>query len=205
MAQPLPHSLRPGKITFEEFLHWGDEDTYAEWVDGEIIELTSPSFRHQKLLIFLGVLLQHFIEAHHAGELYVAPFLMRLPKRPSGRMPDILFIAKKNVGRIQRNYLNGPADLVVEIVSPESEKRDREVKFSEYAQAGIREYWLIDIERKQADFYQLGENNAYRPVSIDEDGIYQSAVLSGLWLKIDWLWQEPLPSLMDILKEWHLI
>jgi len=192
-------------MTFEEFLHWGDEDTYAEWVDGEIIELTSPSFRHQKIVDYLMALLQHFLYAHPLGEVCSAPFLMRLPKRPSGRMPDILFIAKENLGRIKQNYLNGPADLVVEIVSPESKKRDREDKFSEYAQAGIREYWLIDIERKQAEFYQLGDKNAYRPVSINQDGIYHSAVLSGLWLKVDWLWQESLPPLLEVLKEWRLV
>jgi Uma2 family endonuclease len=94
---------------------------------------------------------------------------------------------------------------VVEIVSPDSRGRDRGDKYYEYEQGGVREYWLIDPLRKQADFYQLGEDGLYRTVSADEAGVYRSRVMEGLWIKVDWLWQEPLPELLSVLKEWKLI
>jgi Uma2 family endonuclease len=73
----------------------------------------------------------------------------------SGREPDVLYLARSHLRRLRKTYLNGPADLVVEVVSPESVKRDREQKFGEYQAAGIPEYWVIDPEAQQADFYQL--------------------------------------------------
>ena len=64
---------------------------------------------------------------------------------------------------------------------------------------------MFDPIRKQAEFYRLGPDGIYTPVAVDEDGIFRSEVLEGLWLKVDWLWQEPLPPLMSVLKEWGLV
>jgi hypothetical protein len=59
--------------------------------------------------------------------------------------------------------------------------------------------------REQAEFYQLGSNGIYRLVPPDAQGRYYSAVLPGLWLQVDWLWETPLPPLLSILKAWELI
>jgi hypothetical protein len=68
----------------------------------------------------------------------------------------------------------------------------------EYEAAGIPEYWLIDPVRLEAVFYQLGEDGHYHAGSIDQDGIYRSAVLAGFWLRVAWLWQQPLPPVLDV-------
>ena len=99
--------------------------------------------------------------------------------------------------------MDGPADLVIEIISPESRARDRGEKFYEYEQAGIPEYWLLDPMRKQAEFYQL-KDGIYQSVQM-KDNVYQSQVLTGLWLSVSWLWQEPLPTILEVLKSWKLI
>jgi Putative restriction endonuclease len=70
---------------------------------------------------------------------------------------------------------------------------------------GVREHWLIDPQRKQAEFYQRAENGFYRPISTDETGTYHSQAMPGLWIKVEWLWQEPLPQLLTVLREWKLI
>ena len=106
---------------------------------------------------------------------------------------------------MKRTYLDGPADLVVEIISPDSQSRDRGDKYYEYEAAGVREYWMLDPIRKQPHFYHLGDDRIYAPIPIGEDGVFRSLVLDGFWLKVDWLWQEPLPPLMTILKEWGLV
>ncbi|HZO88836.1 MAG TPA: Uma2 family endonuclease [Chthonomonadaceae bacterium] len=202
-TEPLPEP--PRQMTFEEFLAWADEDTHAEWVDGEIIFMSPSEDIHQILLKWLIKALDEYVTAHDLGLLLPAPFLMRLASRPSGREPDVLFVAKENLGRNKRTYLDGPADLVIEIVCPDSQTRDRVDKLREYQQAGVREYWLIDPRSQQAEFYQLGTDGSYRSIPIREDGIYHSAVLEGLWLKVSWLWEEPLPPLLSVLKEWGLI
>src|SRR5205085_3602157 len=197
-------SPSPARMTYEEFLVWAD-GTHAEWVDGEVIIMSPASQRHQRLLSFLASILQHFIEAKNLGMLLFAPFQMKLATRPSGREPDLLFIAQEHLDRLKNTYLDGPSDMALEIISPESRARDRGEKFYEYEQAGVREYWLIDPVRKQAEFYRLGDDGIYQIVTGSEDGIFRSAVLNGLSLKVDWLWQEPLPMLLTVLKEWGLI
>jgi Uma2 family endonuclease len=192
------------KLTFEEFLQWGSDEANAEWVNGEIVQRTSPSDRHQDLAGFWAALLRLFVEAFGLG-IVRAEFLMKLPSRPAGRKPDVLFMATANLPRLKKKYLDGPADLVIEIISPESAGRDRGDKYYEYAQAGIREYWLLDPEHKHAEFYQLGEEGIYHSLLPDADGIYHSMAINGLWLNVDWLWQEPLPPLRDVLKQWNLL
>lgn len=195
----------PAKMTYEEFLARADEDVPAEWVDGEVVLMSPPSKRHQRLVSFLTALLQHFVEVNQAGVVLLAPFQMKLATRPSGREPGVLFVSGDNLDRLKEMYLDGPADLVVEVVSAESRARDRVDKFYEYEQGGVREYWLIDPLSKQAEFYLLGDDGSYHLSAVGSDGEFRSAVLDGLRLKVDWLWQEPLPPLLTVLKEWGIV
>jgi Uma2 family endonuclease len=122
-------------------------------------------------------------------------------KLEHGREPDLLFVANEHLDRLQETYLDGPADLVVEIVSPESAGRDRGEKFYEYERGGILEYWLLDPQVRRAEFYQLNTEGQYQQMSPDAEDRYHSAVLSGFWLRVEWLWQEPLPHPLRVLGE----
>ncbi|WP_258359756.1 Uma2 family endonuclease [Moorella sulfitireducens] len=186
IARPLP----PGKITFEQFLAWADEDTLAEWVEGEVVLMTPASLNHQRLAGFLLVILREFVITHDLGEVLFAPFLVRLPEPlKSAREPDLIFVAKENSPLLKPTYLDGAPDLVVEITSLESLNRDRHVKFTEYEQAGVKEYWLIHPDTRDAEFFQLHDGQ-YRQIRPDEDGVYTSRVLPGFSLKLDELWEE---------------
>jgi len=188
------------KLTYEEFLEWCDEDTWAEWVDGDVIVLSPASRRHQELADFLSRVLGIFIEVRDLGVLLSAPFQMKTGPDLPGREPDLLFVAKGRLEVLKETYLDGPADLVVEVVSSESRLRDRGTKFAEYEMGGVREYWLLDPEERRADFYRLGEDGRYRIIDLEPGGIYRSMVLPGFWLKVDWLWQEPLPPVLEVLR-----
>jgi Uma2 family endonuclease len=198
-----PQRPSRGRVSYEEFL-LSDEHMSAEWVDGEVIALSPASRRHQLLASFLAALLQHFVESKRLGLVISAPFQMKTGADLPGREPDVLFVAGQHLGRLKETYLDGAADVAVEIISPESLTRDRGEKFYEYEKGGVGEYWLIDPARQLAEFYRL-EGGVYRLAPVDEEGIYRSAVLSGLWLRVEWLWQEPLPPLLDVLREWGLI
>lgn len=204
---PIPPTTAnpPPRMTFEEFLEWSDEHTFAEWVDGEVILMSPVSSQHQLLAAFLAALLRFFAEVNDRGLVLTAPFLMKLAVRPSGREPDVLFIARERLGDLKNVYLDGPADLAIEVISPESRPRDRQDKYYEYQQAGVSEYWLFDPIRKQGEFYRLTDEGNYTLVPVGDDGIFRSEVLADLWLNVDWLWQEPLPQLMFVLKEWGLV
>lgn len=192
-------SGQSGYVTYEEFLHLVDEDSLAEWVDGTI-EVSSPANRrHQDIGKFLLSALTAFVDVHALGTVMNAPFQMKIVR--SGREPDVMFIANERLDRMTPTYLDGPADLVIEIISPESVVRDRETKFAEYQEAGVAEYWLIDPRSEQADFYRLNDRGQYERASVDPEGIYYSPAVPGFWLRDSWLWQQPLPDIVQVLLE----
>ena len=189
-THPSAEEQQPSYMTYEEFLEWADEDTLAEWVDGAIVMTSPASLRHQMIAKFLLETLSTFVRMHGLGEVTHAPFQMKLPS--AGREPDVMYVASEHLGRFKATYLDGPADLVIEVVSPESASRDRGEKFYEYQEAGVPEYWLIDPRFQQAEFYQLDEAGHYRSIAPDAEGRYHSRALPGFWLRVvAWLWQEP--------------
>ncbi len=193
LAESPPARLR---MTYDEFMAWAGEDTRAEWVNGEVIIHLPAKPRHQKLLEFLSFLLGGFVRVFNLGRILYSPVEMRLPAQASAREPDLFFVANAHLDRLTEDRLEGPADLVIEIVSDDSVTRDRVDKFDEYEAAGISEYWLLDPRpgRQRANFYRLDERGQYQSIPIDPDGVYHSVILPGFWLKVDWLWAEELPS-----------
>jgi len=187
----------PAKMTYEEFLTWADEDTLAEWVDGEVVIYTPASNRHQDICGFLESVLRSFVEARQLGVVRSAPFQMKLEQ---GREPDLLFVANEHLDRLKETHLDGPADLVVEIISEESVGRDRGEKFYEYARGGVPEYWLLDPQQEWAEFYHL-EEGRYHLAFGGREGRYRALTLPDFWLRVEWLWQEPLPHPLQVLGE----
>ena len=190
-------------MTYEQFLRTVPDDVHAEWVEGKVVPMTPVSRDHNELSTFFLALLRYYVEAQNLGKILCEPFQMKTGPNLPGRSPDLLFVSKKRLSQLKRNHLQGPADLVIEIISPESRTLDRGDKFYEYEQGGVREYWLIDPVRKQAEFYALDKHGIYRLINVGEDGIFRSQALKGLWLQVSWLWQ--LPSLMTVLKSWKLV
>lgn len=190
-----PPSVYKKRVTFEEYLAMHDDNTISEWIDGEVIVMSAVATRHQEIMSFLDRTAGLFIETHDLGKLILAPFAIKLDIVNRGREPDLLFVSKKRLYLIKKTYLDGAADLVVEIVLPESIGRDRGEKFVEYEAAGIKEYWLIDPERESAEFYQLGKNKRYRLINVEYEGVYHSKVLRGFFIRVEWLWKTPLPTI----------
>jgi Uma2 family endonuclease len=129
-----------------------------------------------------------------------APFQMKLPG--SGREPDLLFVAARHVDRLCHTRLDGPADLVVEVLSPESVSRDRGEKFYEYARGGVPEYWLIDPDAQWVEFYRLVEGR-YRLAFEGATGQYYAQAIPGFWVQVAWFWQPP--RVLDALRELQVI
>ena len=196
MAHPvgsMPAHPRP-RMIFEEFLRSPYER--AEWVDGEVFELSPENLDYQGVVGFLHPLLRDFVEQRGLGRVFLN-LLMKTGPHLAGRVPDLLFLAKVHEERLRRNYVDGPADLAVEVVSPDSMTRDREVKWREYEQGGVPEFWLIDPLENRATFLSL-EDGTYRPLPVGPDGAVHSRVLPGLWIRPEWLLREPRPRLVEV-------
>lgn len=188
------------RATYEEYRSWPGENQYVEWVDSELIVYRAPSTAHQGLLGFLLILLHRFIEQDDLGKTLMIPFEMRLSGRIS-RAPDIVFIAREHLARLTRERLEGPADLVIEIICEDSVARDRDEKFYQYEAAGVPEYWIADSRRgkERLDVYRLDADGRYRAVAPDEHGRYRTPLLPGFWLDPAWLREDSTPKIDAIL------
>jgi Uma2 family endonuclease len=202
MAHPVgsvPTPPRP-RMAFEEFLR--SPSPRAEWVEGEVFELSPENLDYQGVVGFLYPLLRDFVEQRGLGRVFLNS-LMKTGPHLAGRVPDLLFLAREHEERVRSNYVDGPADLAVEVVSPDSVTRDREVKRREYEQGGVREFWLIDPLENRATFFFL-EDGTYRPLPVGPDGAVHSRVLPGFWIRPEWLLQEPRPRLAEVRRAWGL-
>jgi Uma2 family endonuclease len=194
-----------GRISFEEFLAAADEDTWAEWVNGEVVPMSPVSERHSQITVFLTTVLNLLVSRRHLGRVLHAPFYMRTGPELPAREPDVLFVRTEHLGRIQSTFLDGPADLVVEVISPESRGRDRGEKHWEYERGGVGEYWLIDPMRNEVELYRRTTSGRFETVAPGAEGRLESGVLDGMWLDPEWLWSDPMPDPWDVLGWWGLI
>jgi Uma2 family endonuclease len=148
--------------------HWDEEDYFSlrtnqlvEFVDGYVEVLPMPTTSHQFIVQYLHGLLLSFVESRRLGRVIFAPLRLRLRPRLT-REPDIIFLARENYRHLGEKYWTG-ADLVIEVVSAdaESHERDYNTKRQNYADAGIREYWIVDPQVQQIIVLSL-DGNRYR-------------------------------------------
>lgn len=193
-----PPSLR---MTYDEYLAWYDKEAgrRGEWVDGEVFEFVTTSRRHQELTTFLIALLAVYLDLRPVGRLFSQTFELRT-REGAAREPDILVVLNEHLDRVEDVRLRGAADLVVEIVSPDSVARDRRDKLAEYAAAGVPEYWLLDPRegKESCELFTLDPGGYYSAVVQDGVGRLRSTVLPGVWADPGWLLLEELPSVVRL-------
>jgi Uma2 family endonuclease len=153
-----------------------------EIINGELVVTPSPVPRHQivfhNLILRLGI----HIETEDLGMLLPAATDIRLT---SGDVliPDLSFILKHRLDIIGSKAIEGPPDLVVEILSPGTRRRDLTTKRALYAGFGVSEYWLVDPEARTVTVLALVGDH-YEPIPIGKENLIQSRVLPGLTLDL---------------------
>ena len=175
------------KVDYEKFKEIIKEDQKADLIEGEIIMQSPASYKHEDLFMKLAVIMRAYVNKKDLGKVLGSRSLVRIDEQ-SGYEPDILFVSKDRLSIIKNiDIIEGP-DVVVEIISKTSRIYDRVDKFLGYQKAGVKEYWLIDIEEGIAEFY---ENIDGRFVQIDvEEGVFKSRAIKGFWLKLEWLFSD---------------
>ena len=134
------------KRTYADYCRTSDDERY-ELLDGELVMSPSPNRAHQTIFLGLGALLHAFVAEHGRGEIYIAPFDVVLSDT-NVVQPDLLFIANHRAHIVTEDNVQGPPDLVIEILSPSTAERDRTFKRALYARYGVREYWLVDPDTR---------------------------------------------------------
>jgi Uma2 family endonuclease len=177
MAQPMGGRA---KLTFEDFLLFPDDGKQHELIDGEHFVTPAPHLRHQRVSQNLFVLLHAHVRENGLGQVFYAPVDVVLTPFDVVE-PDLLFVATGRLAILGAN-VEGAPDLVVEILSPSTRRRDEVLKRDLYDFGGVREYWLVDIEAASIKAYRReGERFARPQVLTAADGdALRSPLLPGL-------------------------
>ncbi len=148
---------------------------------------------------WLVVILRAYASAYDLGKVLGSEFMIRLGARRRLRVPDILFLAKDRLHFLRKNHLEGAPDLAIEVVSADSQSRDRRDKYADYEAAGVLEYWIIDPIGEDLEVHVLDPEGKYQPLPINE-GVVASTVLTGLSLRVESFWQSPMPNEWQTLR-----
>jgi len=142
--------------TYEDYYQLDDDKRY-EVIEGELIEMPSPRYIHQKISIKLASKLLIYCENSQLGVVLTAPFDTILSDINTFQ-PDILFISEANLSIIQERGVFGTPDLVVEILSPSNQSHDRVKKFKLYEKFKVKEFWIVDPDQQSIKVYSLESN-----------------------------------------------
>ena len=171
------------RLTYEDYANTPEGERY-ELIDGELIRLVSSNIAHQDNLRKLGYRMALFAEMNDAGAVYFSGTDVVLSDNDVVR-PDLLFISKERAHIITYANIQGAPDLVVEILSPSTGRRDWGVKRELYAKHGVKEYWVADPANKMV-WVMLLTNGVLEIQQTRYSGdTIASSVLAGFTVKVD--------------------
>ena len=158
------------------------EDKRYELIDGELYMVPSPIVSHQRTSMRLSRILHDLVESQGLGEVFTAPLDVVLSDEDV-LQPDIMFVSEGRSG-IVGNNIRGAPDLVVEILSPGTAKRDKTIKRASYGRFGVREYWIVDPESRSLEVMRAGESGLETVRVYPEGTFATSPLLEGLRIEV---------------------
>jgi len=161
---------RRGSVTYQEFLEMTEKsDNRYEIIDGEVYQLVSPGYSHQKVLMELVRKFTAFFDVQKEYEPFVAPFDIELYRQPLKELrelteddinvvqPDIIVLCDPEKDINEKDRYKGTPELVLEILSPSTRSRDLLKKGDLYMESGIKEYWIVDPVSTTISIYAYDE------------------------------------------------
>ncbi|MGE3310145.1 MAG: Uma2 family endonuclease [Limisphaerales bacterium] len=192
-ANPATPGVAPRRWTFAEMVAELPESTEcAELWDGELIMSPSPSFFHQEIVVRFHDELRKWVTEHRLGKTGLAPLDMILSSRRVVQ-PDVFFVSHQRMA-ILTDRLHGAPDLVVEVLSPDSRRRDRIDKRDLYEQHGVTEYWLVDPEARSVEVLFLRQGEYHLAGRWHPGDRAASALLPGFGFAVEYLFGPPDPN-----------
>ena len=164
--------------TYEEYYRL-DDDQRHEIIDGNLLMAPSPDMWHQSWVGDLYAIMRQQVQRHKLGKVFLAPFDVVLDSENTVQ-PDLIFVATAKFDIIQQRAIFGTPDLLIELISPSSVRRDRYDKKDLYARFGVKEYWIGDPANKSLEILTLQEGRYDLHCAAEVQGKLTSPVLAGL-------------------------
>ena len=185
------------QFTYGDILRSHDE-VPMELIDGQVLLMAPPSTRHQWTNMDLGRQFSTFLIGKKC-RAFQAPFGVRLFEEKGDTPDDVDTLVEPDLtvvcdaSKIDKRGCRGAPDLVVEILSPSTARRDRLTKRELYEEAGVREYWIVDPDRETVQVYVLRDGKYLPPRSYPKDTPVPSEVLPGFVADLTTVFPEDLP------------
>ena len=179
MGLALIHSSDQVKFTYDDYRQLPDDGKRYEIIDGELYMATTPTTNHQIIADRFLVVLSNYLERHPIGIAISAPLEVFLSATNLAQ-PDVMFISKDRLHIIKPTQIKGAPDLVIEVLSPSTEKRDRTVKLKMYAKFGVREYWMAKEKTATVEIFRLQEGKLILVARLGKSDVLTSPLFPGL-------------------------
>ena len=174
----LPEGKKQGQYTIED-RNALPEDHPSELIDGVIYNMASPALRHQSISGAIYRQLWNYVDSQGGDCIpFIAPTDVRLDRDERTMVvPDVFVICQPDDDRMDNDkYINGAPDLIIEVLSPSTRRKDMFTKLYKYEEAGVREYWIVDPNKEKVIVYIFGEESDVSLYRFDSEvpvGIYQ--------------------------------
>ena len=182
-------ALKRGNFTYEDLLHTPDDGKRYEVMEGDLIVSPSPNVKHQRIVHRLDLFLGR-AETAGAGIAMPAPMDVVLSDHDVVE-PDLLFVARERQGIVAENNVRGAPDLVVEVISEASRRRDAITKRHIYERHGVRFYWLVDPEEETVRVFELRDGAYGEPATLRAGGQLGCPLFPGVTQDAGGLFSEP--------------
>lgn len=172
-------------LTIEDLDACPDDGNRYELIGGELFVSRAPGIRHQRVLHNLQIEFGLYVRGNPIGIL--VPGTGAVFSQYDAVIPDLVFVLNERWEEVTTGpRITGPPDIVIEIISPGSEnrRRDLSVKRQLYAKYGVAEYWVIDPENRSVDIYRLLGHTLERIATLMDDEVITSPILPDFQLKI---------------------
>ena len=169
----------PRKLTYEDYVLFPEDGLRHEILDGEHYVTPAPFIRHQLVSGRLHSRLGPFIEKHRLGVVLYAPVDVILSPHDIAQ-PDLLFISHERAGILTEPNVQGAPDLVIEILSKKTRRRDEHLKLELYGRYGVLEYWMVDPERRGTKIYRRDGGRLRLIAEVSVGGALTTPLLPGL-------------------------
>lgn len=191
MALPAEKTV----YTFADCLTWDGEEQ-IEIINGEAFVMAVPTRIHQKIIMELSRQLANYLEGKKC-EVYPAPFGVRLFEKDGDRPEDVDTVVEPDISVVcDRNKLDkygckGAPDLIIEVLSPSTQRYDQLVKLNLYQRAGVREYWIVDPENRTVRVMVQDGDNIFKIYEVyQHKDIAKVNVLDGCFIELSKVFSE---------------
>jgi Uma2 family endonuclease len=180
IVEPEGVTLPKGIYTYEDYLKLPNDGKRYEIIEEVLYVANAPSFQHQYTVHQIDRQLGNFVSTHQLGYVIPAPFEVHLSAISRPVQPDITFIRSERISVHSLQIFEGAPDLIVEVLSPESVRRDRVTKFTAYEAAGVTEYWIVNPNARIVEVYILSHGEYAAMGEFKDAEAIQSQVLAGI-------------------------